>query len=94
MENYIETGQRQDFNDHDVVQDEYLKSLTVTDNLERTYLQDMSNPQNDKQLGQHSKARSGITADRMSKLKRDLEYLERGMQVIRLTLAKLQQDPT
>ena len=32
--------------------------------------------------------------DRMSKLKTGIEYLERGMQRIRTTLTKLQQDPT
>ena len=33
-------------------------------------------------------------ADRMSKLKRDIDCLEKGMQRIRMKLAKLQQDPT
>ena len=50
-DNYIEMGQRQDFNDYELVQDDYLKSWTVTDNTERTYLQDISNFQNDRQLG-------------------------------------------
>ena len=77
-----------------LVQDENLKSLTVTDNLERTYPQDMSNPQNDRQLGQHSQVRNNIMADRMSKLKRDMGYFERGMLRIRTMLAKLKQDPT
>ena len=69
-------------------------SLTVTDNLEGTYLQDMLNPWNDRQLGQHSQVRSDKTVDRMSKLKREMDYLERGMQRVRMKLAKLQQDPT
>ena len=32
-DNYRETGQRQDFNDYGLVQDEYLQSLEKTDNL-------------------------------------------------------------
>ena len=54
----------------------------------------MSNPQNDRQSGQHSQARSDLTIYRMSKLKKEMEFLERGMQRIRMKLAKLQSDPT
>ena len=43
--NYVETGHRQDFNDYDLIQDEYLKSVTVTDNSERMYPPDRQNIQ-------------------------------------------------
>ena len=61
-----------------LVQNEYLKCLTVTDNLERTHSQDMSNPQNDRPLGQHSQARSKITVDRIIKLKTEMDHLGKG----------------
>ena len=32
-----ETGQRQDFNDYELVQDEYLQRIEMTDNLETIY---------------------------------------------------------
>ena len=35
-----------------------------------------------------------VMADRMSKLKREINYLERWMQRSRMKIAKLQQDPT
>ena len=40
----------------------------------------MSNPQNNRQMGQHSQARNDIMVDRMSKLKRDMEYFGWGLQ--------------
>ena len=58
-DNYIETGQRKDFNDYELVKDEYMKSLTVTDNLERRYLQDISNPQNDRATQSGKKRHNG-----------------------------------
>ena len=91
---YIETGQRKDFNDYKLVQDEYLKSLTMNDNLETLYLPDRSNIQNDRQTGHYSQAQRDKKIVGMSRLKTEIRYLERGMQGIRMTLAKLQQDPT
>ena len=44
VDNYTEIGQRQYCNDYKLIQNKYLRSLTVTDNLERTYLHDMLNP--------------------------------------------------
>ena len=38
-DNYIETGLQQDFSDCELVQDEYLKSLEMTDKSERFYHQ-------------------------------------------------------
>ena len=66
----------------------------MTDNLERMYPPDKSNIQNDRQTGHYSQAQRDVKLDRKSKLKRQMEYLKRGMQRIRMTLAKLQQDPT
>ena len=94
LDNYTEKGQRQDFNDYKLVQGKHLKSLTVTDKLERTYLQEMSNPQNYRQSGQHGQMRSDITVGRMSRLKREMEHLERRMQRIRMTLARSYTDPS
>ena len=93
-DNYIETGQRQDFNDYELAQEEYLKSSTVTDKLERMYPPDRWNIQNDRQTGHYSQAQRDKKIDRMSDLKREMEYLVMGMQRIRMTLTKLQEDPT
>ena len=37
-----ETGQRQDFNDYELVQGKHLKSLEMTDNSEGSYMPDRS----------------------------------------------------
>ena len=41
LDSSAETGHGQGFNDYGLVQDRYLKNLTLTDDLERTYLQDI-----------------------------------------------------
>ena len=41
-DNYRETGKRLNFNDYELVQGKYLKSLGMTDNLERWYMPDRS----------------------------------------------------
>ena len=50
--------------------------------------------QHNQQKRHHNQTQKDTKTDRMSKLKREIEYLERGMQRIRMTLNKLQQDPT
>ena len=66
LDNYIETGQRQDFNDYKLVQDKYLRGLTVTDNLGRRYLPDRSDIKNDRQTGHYSQTQRSVKIDRMS----------------------------
>ena len=63
-----DSGKKQDFNDYELVQDEYLKSLTVTDNLERMYLPGMNDRQNDTQTVHYSQEQRDIKIDRLSKL--------------------------
>ena len=76
--NHIETGQRQDLNGYELVQDGYLKSLTVIDNLERTCPPDRSNILNNRQTGHYSQTQRVIKIFRMSTLNREMEYLKRG----------------
>ena len=66
----------------------------MTDNLKRMYPADRTYVQKDSQTGHYSQAQRDIKVNRMSSVKREMECLERGMQRIRMTLAKLQQDPT
>ena len=68
--------------------------MTLTDELERIYLPDRSNTQNDRQTGHYSQAQRNINIVIMDNLNREMKYLERDMQRIRMTLSKLQQDPT
>ena len=62
--------------------------------IERTYPPDKMSIQNNRQTVHYSGAQMDIKIDRMSDLNRDGKYLERGMQRMRMTLVKLQQDPT
>ena len=55
---------------------------------------DRSNIQHNQQMRLHSQTQKDANIDRMSKLKIEIEYLERRMQQIRTTPTKLQQDPT
>ena len=50
-DNFTEIGKRQGFNDYELAEDEDFKSLTVTNNLERTYPWNVSNAKNDRQSG-------------------------------------------
>ena len=61
-----ETGQRQNFNEYELLQDEYLRNLEMTDNIEQTYPQDkLGNNEN----GQMSQLFRKTRNDNMKKLR-------------------------
>ena len=91
-DNYVETSKRQDFNNCKLVQEQCLKSLTVTDKLERMYPPYRSNSQKGRQNGHYSQTQRDIKIDRMSKLL--VKWSIWKGKCRKLELAKLQQDPT
>ena len=66
----------------------------MTDNLDRSVMQNRSIIKINQQKRHYSQTQKDTKKDRMSKLKREIEYLERGMHEIQMTLIKLQQNPT
>ena len=84
-----ETSQRQSFHEYELAQDEYLKHLGIKDNIEQTCTQDKLGNKDDRwmsQLYQETKT------DKMQRLRREIEFLERGMQRVRARLDRIQQD--
>ena len=63
----MEISQRQNFNEFELVQDEYVKNIGPTENIEQTYRQDrLGNNDN----GQLSRLYQEIKTDNMQKLRR------------------------
>ena len=83
-----ETGQRQDFNDYELIQEEYLRNLGMTGNIEHTYPPEKSGNQDSRQTSQILREKK---TDKMHKLRRGIEFIERGMQRVRTKLNRLQQ---
>ena len=79
---------RQNFNKYGVVQDEYLKNLGTTNNIEQTYMQDRLGNKDNGQMNQFYRE---TKTDKMQELRREIEFLERGMQSVRTRLNRIQQ---
>ena len=47
-----ETGQRQDFNDYKLIQEEFLRNLGLADNIEQPYAPEKSGKQDNRQMSQ------------------------------------------
>ena len=81
-----EIVQGHDFHDSKLIQDEYLRNLDMIDPMyicSDTYqMKDYRNVQEEPKF------------NKMSKLRREVDFLEKGMQRVRMKLKKLQQDPT
>ena len=65
-----EIGQRQDFNDYKVIQDKYLRNLGMKDLIHKNY--------DTCQIKDYRQTKNRKT-DKMSKLRKEIEFLERGM---------------
>ena len=83
-----EPGQRQNFNEYELVQDEYLNNLGTTDNIEQTHTQERLGNINNRQMRQLYRE---TKTDKIKKLRREIEFLERGMQTVRTRLSRIQQ---
>ena len=81
-----EVGQRQDTNDYELIQYEYLRNLGMTDLMDENY--------DTCQIRDHRQMQKEIKTDKMSTLRKEIEFLERAMQRVRTKLKRLQQDPT
>ena len=85
----IEIGPGCKLIEHELVQDEYLRNLRHYDSLGQMFWQeklDKSNHEHLQQIFRENKS------DRMQKLRREIEFLERGMQRVKTRLSKIQ-DP-
>ena len=79
-------GQRCDFHDFELVQNEYLRNFKIRGPMDKD-----SNPYKSEDY-RHIQKKPKI--DKMGNLKRGLELLEGGMQKVKTKLQKLQQDST
>ena len=81
-----EIGQRHDFHDFELVQNDYLRNLNMMDIMDKGT--DPYKREDYRRIEEEQKIAQ------MGKLRRKVEFLERGMQRVRTRLQKLQQDPT
>ena len=70
-DNDIKIGQWQDFNDYELIQEEYFRNFNMTHTIEKTHLPERSDNQDIQQMRHHSKNQRGTKTDKMSKLRRD-----------------------
>ena len=89
----IEIGKRQTFNDYELIQEEYLRNFGMMDNVENPHSSEKSINQDVRQMKHYSQIQTETKTDKMSKLRREIEFLERGMQRLRTKLNRLQHDP-
>ena len=81
-----EIGQRHDFHDFKMMRDKYLRNLDKID--------PMDEGSDTFQTKYYRHMQEEMKTDKMSKLRREVEFVERGMQRVRTKLKKSQQDPT
>ena len=76
--------------DYELVQEEYLRNLEMTDNTEKSYpLEKLDN----QDIWTMSQILSETKIDKMSNVRREIEFLERGMHRERTKLDRSQHDP-
>ena len=78
--------QRQDFNIYELIQDKYLRNSDTTNLMDENY--------DTCQIKDYGQMQEEIKTYKMSKLRKEIEFLETGMQRIRTKLRRVQQDPT
>ena len=83
-DNDTEICQRQEFNEYEIIQEEYLRNLEMTDHIE--------NNQDICQMRDYSQIQRETKTDKMRKLRRETELLENGVQRVRTKLDRLHQD--
>ena len=66
-----EIGQRQDFNNCELKQDEYVRNVGITDLMDKN--------DNTCQIRDYRQMQKEIRTDKISKLRKEIEFLERGM---------------
>ena len=81
-----EINQGHHFHDFELMQDKYLR------NLDKIYPRDEDS--DTYQLKDYRHMQEEAKINKMSKLRREVEFLERGMQWVRTKFRKLKQDPT
>ena len=64
----------------------------MMDNIEKPHPPENSDKQDTQQIRQYNQTQRETKPDKMSKVRRDIELLERGMQRVRTKLNRLQQD--
>ena len=76
----IEIGQIQYFNDYELVQEEYLRNVGMMDNIEKPQASENSDNQDTQQIRQYNQTEGETKTDKMGKLRKKMEFLEKGMQ--------------
>ena len=82
-------SQRENFNKYELVQDEYLKNSWVTENIKQNHGQDRLEKNDNWQFSQLYRE---TKKDKMKKSKKEIKFLERGMQRVTMRLNRMQQD--